>query len=265
MRQMRRTMTVFAIVVAGSATARGAERDFSVAGTSLGVASPCAARVTIDPDPSLDGSVRVVATASHAEEIAQLAVATRAGGAAVGRADPERECWKPDGDASWSPTLVLAIRVPPGTPVSVDEGGAADYAIGAIGGPLSADVSGAVTLAATRVTSLSLDLSGKGRIKIGAEAGPAVVRSSGHATVTIGRAAAPTLRVDMSGAGTVTVAGGTVGSLSVEDSGAARVDVGGTTGDATLSLSGAGGVRIARLTGALSKQVSGVGTIDVGR
>ena len=90
--QARQTLAVFVIVLAGHAAARGAARDFRVDGRSLSVVSPCAARVTIDPDSSLDGSIQVVATASHPEEIARLSVATEAGRATINRADPERRC-----------------------------------------------------------------------------------------------------------------------------------------------------------------------------
>ncbi len=265
MRTERHLFAVLAIVLAGSASpARAASRDFAADGQTLSVSSPCAARVAIDPDPSLQGSIRVAATASNPEEIAQLAVEAGGTAAVVRRAEPERQCWKPAGASAWSPTLMLRIGVPARMPVSIDETGAADDAIGAVGGPLSADLSGAVTLRAASVASLRLDVSGAARIAIGTLQGPATVRSAGHATVRIGNATSPTLRVLMSGSGNLVVADGTVGSLLIENSGAADVSVGGTTGNATLSLSGIGGVRIARLTGALRKTVSGVATVSIG-
>ena len=264
MGQPRHLLAFIAIsALSASVAAHGASREFDVAGRSLEISSPCAARVTIDP--ASDGDViRIAATASYPEEIAQLAVGPRGGATAIRRVDPARACWKPDGDAAASPTLVLAIRVPPATPITLEESGASAYAIGAVGGPLAAHVSGAVTLGASQVAALELDLFGHAEIRIGSLSGPAVVRSAGDADIAIADARTPSLRLDLSGAGTVAVTDGTIGHLVIQSSGAARAAFGGTVGDASLTLSGAGDVRIAALTGTLRRAVTGVATIEIG-
>ena len=156
MRYIRPPVVALAFTLAAGAAAFGADGAYTTIGQSLSVVSPCAAHVSIDVDPSLNASARIVATAAHPEEISQLSVAAVGHGVVVRRYVHLRECWRPAGNTSWSPTLILSIRVSPGMPISLEEGGSADYALGAVGGSLSADISGQVTLAVPPVRAKRL-------------------------------------------------------------------------------------------------------------
>ncbi len=261
----RLPMTVLAIGLASTAIARAAQLAATSGGDRLDIASPCAARIAVAPDASRDGSVAVLATADRQEELDQLAIGPRRGAVAVRRRDPTRACWRPAGDASWSPTLAIAIRVPPRFPISIDEAGVGHIEVGPVGGALTVDASGDATVAVATARSLGLDLSGRSNVSVGTVAGPTVVRLSGAGEVRIDHLSAPTLSIALAGTGTVAVGDGAIGRLAVDDDGAGRVSIGGTTGDAAVSLSGSGAVHVARLTGSLRKSVSGLGSVTVGR
>jgi hypothetical protein len=241
--------------------AQAATRQMHAVGSSLAIDSPCAKSVTVEPDASLSGQVVAVATAEHQEEVDQL---RWEGGSVAKLRGPMEQCWRLDDSSSWEPTMTIAVRVPPGFAIAVDEAGGAQYEIGDIGGQLTLDISGGVVLKAARAKEVSIDLSGGGEITLGSVTGDMKAEISGGGTVTAQHGALQTLSLDMSGGGGFTLAGGSVAKLTVDMSGggAARLDA--PVGDAALDVSGGGTVRIAKVTGSLTKDVSGSGSVDIG-
>jgi hypothetical protein len=235
-----------------------ASREAVVAGDALAIDSPCARLVTIDPDPGLSGKVVISAVADHQEELDRLVFETH-GEAQIGTND--QGCWRP---ADFSPTLEMRIRVPAKMKLSIDESGAARYRIGAVGGALTLDLSGAASLQAEQATGLTVDLSGAGTVAVGHAEGEAHLDLSGHGRITIADANLANVTLDLSGAGQVVVAHGQIGNAALDTSGFGSVEIGAVVGSATVDISGAGTVHFAKVTGALSKDVSGIGAVRVG-
>jgi hypothetical protein len=252
-----------AALLALPAVAAGAEtRQMAQSGTSLAIASPCARTVTIMPDQSLSGRVLLDASAEHPEEIAQLVF--EADGQSVKLRVPRDRCWAPAGDDHLPSTLHLAFRVPAAMPLTIDETGGADYTLGAIGGPLTLDVSGGITLHAASVRTMTLDISGGADLTIGQLDGQLKAQLSGGSKIQISQAELSNMTLAMSGGGTFRLGGGQIGRFSLELSGAGAVSIGATVGDATIALSGVGDVRIAKVTGQLTKDIDGVGNVTIG-
>lgn len=244
-----------------SAHASALEREQTLTGDRLSIDSPCARRVDIQPDPALHAEIVVHATADHPEELAQLLFDTRDG--ARIHAGPTR-CWRPDPWASFTPTLALTIRVPSRTPLSIEEAGAAEYAVGAIGGALRLDLSGKVTVADAQVAALDAEVSGFGHVAVARAQGEAHVDLSGAGSVAIDDADLPVLSASVSGAGHITIKHGQVGRTALDLSGAGGIRIDAVVDNATAEVSGIGSIRLARVTGALRKDISGIGTVTVG-
>ena len=247
-----------ALFVTTLGSAQAATLSTTLEGTGLSIDTPCAKLVTVTPDPALHGQAMVLATADHQEEIDHLVMDSR--GTAHVRTRPG-SCWQQsDGEP---PTLTLAIRVPPGYPLSVDEAGSGRYDIGALGAALSVDLSGAADITDAAATSLQVDISGSGGVHVARADGAARVDISGHGTVTVDQATMPTLCADLSGAGHLAVSAGHVGRANLETSGVGGIQVGADVDDAHVDLSGVGSVRFAKVNGRLTKDVSGVGSVTV--
>jgi hypothetical protein len=220
-----------------------AERSLRLGGSDLVIDDPCARQVTITADPALHGQVVVEARAGHAEELDRLVFESR-GRVRIRPVVAGTRCWQPSPGAL-DPTLHLALRVPEGFGLAIDEPGFGSYAIGATG-------------------TLTLDLSGAGAVTVARVAGDASIDLSGSATVMIAQADMDRLTTGLSGAGGVTVLQGRVGQASLDDSGTGTIRIGARTRDATVDLSGVGSVRFAVVTGTLRKDVSGAGSVSVG-
>jgi hypothetical protein len=242
--------------------AHAASREVTLAGSALSIDSPCVRHVEIRPDAGLHGQIAVSATAEHEEELARLVM--EAAGTGV-RVHTVREgCWRPPLDFGVRRTLSLLVRVPVGAAVALDEGGAGVYEVGAVGGPLRLDFSGAAKLSAQAVTRLHADISGSASVDVGNAEGAADIAMSGSGSFAIGAADLSTMHVNLSGAGSVAVAHGHIGSVSLDESGFGSIGIGAEVGDAHVEISGAGSVHFAKVTGALTKDVSGVGDVSVG-
>jgi hypothetical protein len=255
------TLLIAAFVLIGN-TAEAASRSATLTGPSLSIDTPCARHLTITPDTALNGQVAISATADHQEELDRLIFDSSDGKVAIRTV--KAGCWRPLVSFSFSPTLELAIRVPAGMALAVDESGTGSYTIGAVGGALDLDLSGSATLDAETVTALKAALSGDGAVTIGQVAGKTSIDIPGHGTVKIGSAQIPALNVDLSGAGNVSITGGQVGTATLDASGFGNIRIGAEVGDATVDISGAGRVHFNKVSGALKKDISGAGTVTVG-
>ncbi len=245
------------LFTAAIGTAHSATLSATLDGSGLSIESPCAIRVEVKPDNTLHGQAIVEAAAEHREEIDHLLLESR--GTARIHTRPG-SCWR----ASYSqPTLVLSVRVPAAYPLTIDESGFSHYTIGAIGGALSLDLSGAVDVTDGSVTSLQADISGNGNLHVAGADGPAQIELSGHGGITIDQAAMPTFSVDLSGAGRIAVTAGRIGRASLEASGAGLMQIGAEVDDAHVDLSGAGSVHFSKVNGRLTKDVSGSGSVTM--
>ncbi len=239
-----------------------AQRAATLAASSLAIETPCATQVDVSPDPVLQGRVVVDATADHEEELDRLALDTDRDTARIHTLP--QGCWQPRFENGFQRTLRIAVRVPAGSSLDVDEGGAGRYVVGDVGGPMRMAISGSATLEVGRVATLTADLSGNGTIRLAAVEGAAKVDISGHGDVTLGVVAIPDLHIDISGAGSVAVLSGHVGTITVANSGAGSVRLDAPVTDASVDVSGLGSVRFASVTGTLHKTVSGLGSVTVG-
>lgn len=241
--------------------ARAAEAQAAASGPALSIASPCARTVDIRVDPALHDRVTVEASAEHQQELDRLLVDS-SGTVRIRTRNPG--CWQPEAGRPFAPTLTLAVAVPAGFALTIDEAGAADYGIGAAGGPLTLDLSGEVRLLDQRVTTLHADLGGQDSVRIAHVDGDADVQLSGDGQVAIDEAAIPRLQVRLSGSGSVDIPRGRIGNATLMTSGAGDMRIGAAVGDADVTLSGVGSVRFATITGTLRKTIDGIGTVSVG-
>ena len=242
--------------------AMAARRDATLPGASLGIDTPCAARVTISPDAGLHGQVVVTATADHREELDRLVLDSTAKAARI-KTLPAG-CWQPEPLGEFRPTLALAVRVPAGFGLAIDESGITAYSIGAVGGTLDMDLYGAQAVTDAFATTVTAGLSGESTVTLARVEGNTSIDLSGHGHVRIGQASMAKLTVNLSGAGVVSVAGGKIGDAALDASGAGDIQVGADVGDADVNISGVGNVHFAKVTGAVTKDVSGMGSVSVG-
>lgn len=241
--------------------AHAAASRTTLSGSASSIATPCATQVDIHLDPALHDRVTIQASAEHPEELGRLLLDT-SGIVRIHTRSPG--CWRPDPEGSFTPTLTLSIGVPAGFALSIDEAGAARYAIDAVGGALTLDLSGSVQLDDRHVTTMHADLSGDDTVRLGRVDGDANVNLSGHGTLKIDEAAIPALHVELGGNGSVEIAQGHIGHATLSTSGAGDMHFGATVGDADVALAGVGSVRFATVTGTLHKSIDGIGTVTVG-
>ncbi len=239
--------------------AAAAALDLQPDGASLGIETSCARHVIIRGDAALHGQIAVHAVADHPEEIDRL----RAASGAVARLGAvPGGCWRPS--TSFTPTLELLVRVPPGFALSIDDAGAPDYAIDRVGGTLALQLAGAVRLRDPEVATLAATLAGHDAVVLGRVRGAVQVELAGSGSLDIEEAAMPALAASVSGVGQVTVARGDIGSVALEDNGRGTIRIGATVGTGSAAIAGFGSIVLARVTGPLTRESSGLGTITVG-
>ncbi len=255
---IRHILQATLLAAASIGTAQAASLSATLTGSGLSVDSPCAKTVDITVDASLRGQAQVQASADHQEEIDHLFLESR--GTARIHTHPG-ECWQ-DG-FNFQPTLTLSVRVPAGYPLMIDESGVGHYTVGALGGPLSLDLSGAADITDAAATTVHADISGSGSLHILRADGPASVMLSGHGAVVVDQATMPTFSADLSGAGRIAIGPGHVGKARLDTSGAGHIQMDAEVDDAHVDLSGMGSVHFAKVNGHLTKDVSGFGSVTV--
>jgi len=239
-------------------------------GNALLIATPCAASVSINPDPGLQGVVRIVATARSKKQIGQLKTAggTTAMIAGVGShclgasacVETQTVCEGQPGD----PDLKLALSVPAGIAIGVTEAESADYEIGDVGGALTLNLSGSGDVDAAHATSLTAALSGSGDAHVASVTGPIMATLSDSGDLDIADAAAPSARLTLNGDGDVNVASGSMGALTADLSHDGDLHVP-AAGETNVSLTADGDVDIGAVEGNLTATLTGDGDLSVGR
>ena len=230
----------------------------SLEGQQLELHLSCVRSVDIQPAAELHGKVDIAATADSHDELAPLDL-TSSGSAA--RIERKGNCPQ----ALSLPTLTLAIKVPPGTPIDLHEAGAGRYTIGPVGAALKVDVAGAGNVQAENATALDLTEAGSGTLALRKLDGPGTIdiRGSGYADIVEGKL--PSLAITVRGSGAVKLGAGEIGTLIAEITGSCTVRIDGTVQDATLTTTGSGTITVAKATGKVVRHKSGSGEISVGQ
>jgi len=238
-------------------------------GNALFVATPCAASVSITPDPGLHGVMRIVAKAREKSQITQLktvggatALLSGVGSHCLGSSlcvESQSVCaGQPD-----DPSLKLAISVPVGIAIGVTEARSADYQIGDVGGALTLDLAGSGDVDAAAANGLTVALTGSGDAHVAQVSGPVVATLSDSGDLDIAEAAASSAKLTLDGDGDVNVSAGSLGVVTalLSHDGDLHLPAAGVT---QLSLTADGDVDIGDVTGDLTATLTGDGDLSVG-
>jgi hypothetical protein len=270
---LRRRLFVFGLIVVAAivtrhwSTARShaaetpadaAQLTKSLDGTSLELRLSCLNSASIDPQPSLSGKVEIAASARSQEELDRLEFT----GGAVAHIEYKGDCIRYKADHE--PSLVLTIKVPPATPIDLQDSGSGDYHIGAVGAALKLQLSGSGDIEAAQATDLDLRISGSSDVKLDRLDGPGKIDVSGSGDVSIDRGTMPSLAVELRGSGAVEIGDATIETLTASTTGSGDISVDGTVKDATLTTSGSGDITLGKATGEVHSHRSGSGEIHIG-
>jgi hypothetical protein len=238
-------------------------------GHALYIATPCAASVSIAPDPGLQGAIRIVAKAREKAQITQLktvggptALISGVGSHCLGSslcAESQSVCQGQPGD----PSLKLALSVPVGIAIGITEAAGTDYEIGDVGGALTLNLAGSGDVDAARATGLTVTLAGSGDAHVASVSGPVVATLSDRGDLDIADAAAASAKLTLNGDGDVNVSAGSVGALTAALSHDGDLHVPGAA-ETEVSLTAYGDVDIAKVTGNLTASLTGDGDLSVG-
>jgi hypothetical protein len=229
----------------------------SLEGSQLELRLSCVKTVTIDPEPGMEGKIEITASADSQDELDRLEFS----GGTVARVTLKDNCRHFLGH----PSLTLAIKVPPATPISLDDAGAGEYAVGSVGGTLKAELAGAGELRIQRITALDLRSAGAAEIRIDRLDGPGSLALAGAGEVTIGDGTMPKLKLESDGAGAFHVKGGEIGTLDISLAGAGDAEIHAPVQDASLEIAGIGNIHVDKVTGTVHRSsVSGFGNIEIG-
>lgn len=267
-RLVRRIMTTAVLLAATGSVA--AERNWTVEGADLRVATPCARSVSIEASSSLKGQVTVEARADHQQEIDNLSV-TGGSTALVGRAHDS--CWAPGPNMqignihvglSDPATLEIVIKVPQGVNIAVKEGGSADYRIGDVGGALRLELHGSGSADAESAKELNLAISGSGDARLGSVTGKIDGKISGSGSLDIRKAMVDSTTLTITGSGDAKIDEGGLGNLTLTLHGSGDF-VGPAAGNVKYEGSGSASVDLRSVKAAtVSLKVSGNGDVSIG-
>ncbi|MDZ5646228.1 GIN domain-containing protein [Nitrospirillum sp. BR 11828] len=244
-------------------TAAGAwagEHSWTLQGQTLRITTPCARAVDITASSGAQ-DVRIRATADDPKELDQL---TASGGQTAQLGISGRRCYREGEDwARWQPTLRIAITVPVGIPLEVQEGGSTDYQANGGFGALGLTLDGSGDFKVDRVTGgAQLRIHGSGDTQVDRLEGALTVRVSGSGNVGVIQMAGPSTDLESSGSGTITIGGGGGGITQAKLSGSGNVVLPAVQ-DLRLSIDGSGDLTAAKVQGALSAHLGGSGTLTI--
>ena len=228
----------------------------TLSGKRLDLRLSCVKSVDIQPSDSLQGKIQVEASADRQDELTPLSF-TEGETAGIERKGNCSGLFE-------RPTLTISIKVPSATPIALDAGGSGSYRIGPVGAALKIGLSGSGDLEAANSTDLDLRLSGSGSLRLQRLDGPGRIEVYGSGAATLDAVAMPSLSVTVHGSGDIKVGPGDIGTLDASLTGSGMLRVAGTVKDATLSTTGSGMIDIAKATGAVHQHKTGSGRITVG-
>ncbi|TWB68009.1 putative autotransporter adhesin-like protein [Nitrospirillum amazonense] len=254
------SLAAFAAAGAASGTAWAGERSWALEGQALRITTPCARTVDITASSSAR-DVHIQATADDPNELDQL---TASGGQTAQLGISGRRCYREGDDwKRWQPTLRIAITVPAGVPLEVQEGGSTDYQASGGFGALALTIDGSGNFKADRVAGgAQVRIHGSGDTQLDRLEGALKVRVAGSGNVGIIQMTGPSIDLDSSGSGTITIGGGSGGSTQAKLSGSGNVTLP-TVQDLRLTIDGSGDLVVAKAQGALSAHLGGSGALTI--
>ena len=248
--------SLFLTALAATMPAGAETLSRSLDGTRLELRLSCVKSVAIDPEPGLAGKIEIVASAAAPDELDKLGFT----GGAVAKIERKGDCPLHQD----KPSLTLAIKVPPATPIDLEDAGPGDYKIGAVGAALKIDIAGSGDVEAADSTDLDLHIAGSGDVSLDRLNGPGKIAIRGSGDVTIGGGSMPNLAIELRGSGDTKISG-EIGTLSASTVGSGDIQIDGGVKDAALSTFGSGDIEIAKATGSVKRSNTGSGTIKIGQ
>jgi len=244
---------VIVVHVVSTILTRPIVRTWSMPATAvLDFAAPCATAVTITPDAH-QGNFSVIAKAKHRGELENLASGAAPGGStSIGHA---ADC--PD-----QPTLTLAVTLPPGTSIVIDDPADTDYRIGPEIGALTLVSAGSGDVHAASTGNLSARLAGSGDLDIGSVTGDITANLTDSGDLQIDKVAARTTVLNLLGDGDTTLSTGSAGALLAKLDGTGDLSAD-STRSADLTLSADGDVAIGTVAGGLHAALSSDGDLKI--
>jgi hypothetical protein len=238
----------------------------TIAGNSLAMTLTTDQEVSVEPDASLTGQVRLVSdntgcldASAHGGEVQVLTAAC-------------------DSDSG-----KLTVMVPPGFAVTMLIAGSGNVHVGDLTGALKATLSSDGDLVAGHSGPVQLAIRGSGDATLRGVAGPAEIDVSGSGTVklmrlngslhysqhgsgdlAISHIEAPSAQIESAGSGDIAILGGHVAALQVRLYGSGDMAMSGSVDTADLEATGGGDIRIAGVTGTVRRSAHGGSSISVG-
>ncbi|MEE3625644.1 DUF2807 domain-containing protein [Nitrospirillum sp. BR 11752] len=243
-----------------AASAWAGERGWTLQGQALRITTPCARTVDITASSSAhDVSIR--ATADDPKELDQL---TASGGQVAQLGISGRRCYREGEDwTRWQPTLRIAITVPAGIPLEVQEGGSTDYQANGSFGALGLTLDGSGDFKVDRVAGgAQIRIHGSGDTQLDRLEGALKVRVAGSGNVGIIQMTGPSTDLESSGSGTITIGGGSGGTTQAKLSGSGNVTLPAVQ-DLRLTIDGSGDLAAAKVQGPLSAHLGGSGSLTI--
>ena len=251
-----------ALIIAGPARADVR----TIAGNSLSMTLTTDQDVSIEPDASVTGQVRLVA-----DNTGCLDASAHGGEVQVMTAACDSDSGK------------LTVMVPPGFAVTVLIAGSGNVNVGDLTGALKATLSSNGDLNAGHSGPLQLAIRGSGDATLRGVAGPAEIDVSGSGTVkllrldgslhysqhgsgdlAISHIEAPSAQIESAGSGDIAVLAGHVSALQVRLYGSGDMAMSGSVDTADLEATGGGDIRISAVTGTVRRSAHGGSSISVG-
>jgi hypothetical protein len=230
---------------------------------SLTVTSDSA--TTIETDPSLSHTVRVVADSVDCLDAPESGGEVRLS------------------TATCADSGQLTVMVPPNFPVALTMAGSGNVRVGDLQGPLSATISSDGDLTVRHATMLQLAIRGSGDSTVQSVDGPATIKIDGSGTVKLMRLngpleytqhgsgdlvvahiEAPAASFDSEGSGDAVVTDGHIAVLHVRTNGSGDFAMGGSVDSADLEAAGGGDIKVPHVHGRVQRHASGGSTIVVG-
>ncbi len=239
------------LLLAASLLPFGAAPAFALTNaTAVTVVAHCGdndGTVTIDSDPGLHGAMVVAGDVGRIDP--------PAGG--QGNATVELAC---NSDAA----LTLTVPRDPSFKVAIDAIGAAEWRLGELAGPLTAQLRGSGDLqAGALLGGMDVTSFAANDVKVERAVGDTDFHGRGSGDLTIGNLQAGKFLTDTMGSGDVEVKGGHVGALNVQTRGSGDVTIGADAATADLSTFGSGDIHVATVAGGLTQFHAGSGDITV--
>lgn len=149
------------------------------------------------------------------------------------------------------------------TRLDLASSGCGEWTIANVEGELRLSQAGSGDIRAGSAGGARVRLAGSGDIAVGAIAGPLSADIAGSGDVSAASVAGD-LDVKIAGSGDVNVRGGNAGKVTASIAGSGDVDFGGVADSVTARVAGSGDIRVREVRGEVSRSILGSGRVRVG-